>query len=218
MEIVHGKRRGSLDACSFAERLVGYHKVLIDVGTGDGRYPRSVARACPECFVIGLDACRETFEAGVREKLPNLLYVVANALALPAELEGCATGITINFPWGSLLQSLIAGDPRLLDGLRLLARPAAIMEIRLNAGALVEAGLSLEAGGGAVCNALQRHGMEVGAVAHMDRQALRACQTTWAKRLAFGRDPRALYLRTVPLDAEKLKSELNGTVRFARQI
>ncbi len=125
----------------------------------------------------------------------NALFLVANALALPDELSGRATALTINFPWGSLLLGLINGEPTLLDSLRRIAKPGATLELRLNAGALIEARSSLLEGGTLVEQALRDSGWIVGPLRPMDAHALRACPTSWAKRLAFGRDPHALYLR-----------------------
>jgi 16S rRNA (adenine(1408)-N(1))-methyltransferase len=195
METIYGKRTRMLDATRFAAQLMSYRGVLIDLGTGDGRYVCSAARACPERFVIGLDACRENLRSASRSAPPNALFVIANALELPRELGGLANHITINFPWGSLLGALVNAEPALVDSLRKLALPGALLEIRLNAGALVEAGLSLEQGGIAVRQALRTYGFNAGPLISLDAAALRAYPTTWAKRLAFGRDPRALYLR-----------------------
>ena len=68
--------------------------------------------------------------------------------------------------------------------------------MRLNGGALVEAGLSLEEGGSRAGRVLRGCGFAMARPVGMDRQALRACPTSWAKRLAFGRDPRALLLES----------------------
>src|SRR5919202_895417 len=195
METIHGKQTHMLEATRLAAQLRPYRSVLIDLGTGDGRYVRSVAQACPEQLVIGLDACRENLRTASRNAAPNALFVIANALDLPRELRGLASHITINFPWGSLLGALVNAEPALFDGLRMLALPGSLVEIRLNAGALVEAGLSLEQGGIAVRQALRTYGFNAHPLVSLDAAALRACPTTWAKRLAFGRDPRALYLR-----------------------
>ena len=195
METIHGKQTHMLDATRLATQLKSYRSVLIDLGTGDGRYVRSVAQASPERFVIGLDACRENLRSASRSAPSNALFVIANALDLPRELGGLASHITINFPWGSLLGALVNAEPALFDGLRMLALPGTLVEIRLNAGALVEAGLSLEQGGIAVRQTLRTYGFNAGPLVSLDAAALHACPTTWAKRLAFGRDPRALYLR-----------------------
>ena len=103
--------------------------------------------------------------------------------------------VTINFPWGSLLRGLVVGQDSVLRGLCRLLRPGRRLEVRLNGGALAEAGLSLEEGGRRVARVLHGCGFAMARPMVMDRQALRACPTSWAKRLAFGRDPRALLLQ-----------------------
>lgn len=176
------------------ERLGGRTRVLVDVGTGDGRFVRAAALANPGVFAIGLDACRQPLWQASRTAPPNALYVIANALALPRELDGLATHLTINFPWGSLLAALLEGDPLLLARLAAIVRPGAALDVRLNAGALAEAGHTLQEGGAAVRAALQRAGFAVRPLVALGPADLRAFPTTWAHRLAFGRDPRALWL------------------------
>ena len=138
---------------------------------------------------------RENLQDASRRAPPNVLYLIANAEELPVELDGIADLITINFPWGSLLRGLLLGEDTVLRGLCRVARPGARLEVRLNGGALVEAGLSLEEGGSRAGRVLRGCGFVMAPPVVMNRQALRACPTSWAKRLAFGRDPRALLLR-----------------------
>ena len=69
--------------------------------------------------------------------------------------------------------------------------------MRLNAGALAEAGWSLEDGGERVRQALHAAGFGARPPIALGPRDLRACPTSWAKRLACGRDPRALYFRGV---------------------
>lgn len=197
MEGIRGKRAFAIDAATLAARIASYDDIVIDLGTGDGRYVRHVARLEPTTFAIGIDTCRENLRPGSRVAPPNALFIIGDALATPRELDGLATRLTINFPWGSLLRGLLAGDAALLSGLRALARPetGALLEVRLNGSALAEAGWSLAAGGGQARRALCRGGFAVEPPAAMDAAALRACPTTWARRLAHGRDPRALLLR-----------------------
>ena len=173
---------------------------MLDLGTGDGRYALHVARQDPATLAIGLDACRENLRAASRTAPPNALFVIANALDLPAELHGLAHRITINFPWGSLLAGLLAGDPRLLGGLRALARAEsdAHLEIRLNEGALLEAGCSLVEGAARVRSVLGDAGFGVSRPTALDAASLRAVPSSWARRLAHGPHPRALELRASP--------------------
>lgn len=194
MEIIRGKQTSFMDATALAERLAGYDRLHLDIGTGDGRFVTHVAGTCPHHFVIGLDACRENLHAASRRAPANTLFVIANALALPPDLHGLAAQVTINFPWGSLLAGLLTGDAGLLAGLARVAQPNAEVEVRLNAGALAEASWSLEAGAGRIREALAVNGFVMAPTSALTGHALRSCPTTWAKRLAFGRDPRAVYL------------------------
>jgi len=36
MEVIRGKQTFQVDALALARRLIGYHQILIDLGTGDG--------------------------------------------------------------------------------------------------------------------------------------------------------------------------------------
>ncbi|MGI8855110.1 MAG: hypothetical protein ACR2JW_05115 [Thermomicrobiales bacterium] len=189
MECICGKQAGIIDAAMLAARIIGYWDILIDIGTGDGRYVRTIAQECPTCFAIGIDACRENLRGVSRSGPGNALFIIANALTLPRELRGLATRMTINFPWGSLLAALLDGDPALRDGLIALAQPGATLEIRLNRGALAEAGYTLEAGATQVQRALREWGFVNRHSAMLDADALRRAPTTWARRLAYGRDP-----------------------------
>lgn len=195
METIRGKTSLDLDARGFAERIGGYNRITLDLGTGDGRYVRALAEGHPDQFVIGLDASRENLRKHSRLKIQNMLFVIASAQALPPELSGLVSHITINFPWGSLLASLLVGDLKLINGLASLSRPDASIELRLNGGALAEAGWSLERGTAEIQSNLLQAGWRVQAPAPMDAQALRSFPSTWAKRLAFGRDPRAMALK-----------------------
>ena len=195
MRCLQGKKEYTLDAAALAMRAAHYDCTLLDIGTGDGRYVRHRARAQAAWLCVGLDACCDTMRDAARQASPNALYVVANAHSLPHELRGRATHITVNFPWGSLLTGLLDGAPVLLDGMRASARPGATLDVRLNGGALAEAGWTLDTGGAQLVRMLRASGFVVRAHTALDAAALRACPTTWAKRLAYGRDPRALYVR-----------------------
>jgi 16S rRNA (adenine(1408)-N(1))-methyltransferase len=194
METIRGKTSQELDFNGFAERIAGYNRIFLDIGTGDGRYVRTLAEGHPDWFVIGLDACRENLREHSRVIMPNMLFVIASAQDLPGELSGLISDVTINFPWGSLLESLLAGDPKLINGLASLARPAASIALHLNGGALAEAGWSIEGGVNEIYNKMLQASWRVKAPVPMDAQALRSFPSTWAKRLAFGRDPRAIVL------------------------
>ncbi len=194
MEIMQGKTTRWMDAAEFRLRSAGYPEVLVDLGTGDGRFALDAARRSPECLAVGVDACRENLRAASRGAPENALFIIASACALPAELHGRAARITVNFPWGSLRDGLLNGETGLLDGLRAVARPGSRLEVRLNATALAEAGWDLLPGGERVRDALASAGFDPKPVRLLGPDALRELPTTWAKRLAFSRRPEAVAI------------------------
>lgn len=198
MQIVNGKTVRHVGAAEIAAWAAEYRELTLDLGTGDGRFVGRLAERCPEAGAIGVDLCAANLRAAARTAPANARFVVADALALPEELAGVATRIVVAFPWGSLLRGLVAGHPGLLAGLAMAGRPGAAVEIEviLNAGALAEAGCPFAAGGERVAATLRAAGFRPGRPQALGPADLRqaAVATTWAKRLAFGRDPRAIRL------------------------
>ena len=194
METIRGRKSLDVDFNEWNERRANYKRIILDLGTGDGRYARTLARAHPNWFIVGVDSCRENLREHSQAKLQNLLFVIASAQELPREMDGLISQVTINFPWGSLLESLLSGDPRLLCGLKSVSRARAAMDLRLNGGALAEAGKTLEAGTDRIFYNLLQAGWQLEHPVLMDASSLKKFPSTWAKRLAFGRDPRAMML------------------------
>ena len=111
--------------------------IVIDIGTGDGRFVSAAARANPNKFYIGVDA-----NAGALEKismkatrkikkggLPNAMFVQAAVEDLPDEFTQTADEIHIHFPWGSLLKAVAAADENVLASLSRIAAPGCLLEI-----------------------------------------------------------------------------------------
>jgi len=194
METIRGRTPCHLDLTELRARLANYNRIILDLGTGDGRYVHHLAENFPRHFIIGVDACRENLREHSRAKLSNALFVIASAQSLPCELDGLVSHITINFPWGSLLESLLMGDSKLMCGLEAVSRCVATLDIRLNSGALAEGGTTLEAGADRVYNNLLCAGWQVKEPEMMKTQTLQTFPTTWARRLAHGRDPRAMQM------------------------
>lgn len=194
METIRGKASLDLNFTELNERLAGCHRVILDLGTGDGCYVHFLAERNPNWFIIGVDSCRENLREHSRAKLSNMLFVIASAQNLPQELNGLISHVTINFPWGSLLESLLDGDPLLMRGLESISSSIASVDVRLNGGALAEAGWSLEAGADRIHDNLLQAGWQLNAPVLINDGDLRNFPSTWAKRLAFGRDPRAVTM------------------------
>lgn len=194
MEIMQGKRTACLSADAFAQRADAYEAIHLDIGTGDGRYVVHLAQTNPHRFVIGLDACRENLVDRSRSAPDNALFVIANAGQLPEMLHATASRVTINFPWGSLLDGLLDAGSPVLNGIVATCLPGALIDVRLNGGALAEAGWSLKDGARQVRDSLAHAGFDMLRSVSLDAPALRGLSTSWAKRLAFGRDPHGIHL------------------------
>ncbi|MEP6704184.1 MAG: methyltransferase domain-containing protein [Acidobacteriota bacterium] len=111
--------------------------VVIDIGTGDGRFVSAVARANPNKFYIGVDANAKPLQKlsmkatrkPVKGGLPNAMFVQAAIEDLPEEFAGAADEIHVHFPWGSLLKAVATGDPQILGSLRRISAPGCLLEI-----------------------------------------------------------------------------------------
>lgn len=111
--------------------------VVVDIGTGDGRFVYRSALANPPKFYIGIDANAKPLEKismkatrkPAKGGLPNVLFVQAAIENLPEELNAAADEIHIHFPWGSLLHAVALGDDDVLRSLRRICAPECLIEI-----------------------------------------------------------------------------------------
>ena len=111
--------------------------VIIDIGTGDGRFVYQSARLNPNKFYIGIDPNTRPLQK-ISEKIhrrpakggaPNALFIQAAVDDLPAELDGVADEIHVHFPWGSLLHAVATGDIEVLRNLRRICAGGASLEV-----------------------------------------------------------------------------------------
>jgi 16S rRNA (adenine(1408)-N(1))-methyltransferase len=178
---------------------------VIDLGTGDGRYVTAVA-VDPDTFVVGIDAStaamaessRRAARPAGRGGLPNALFVVAAAEALPAELCGLADVVTIHLPWGSLLRGALALDHEVAAGIARVVAPTGRVAIllapaardRLSSDVDVQGRLAEGLGGD-----WSRHGLELCEARPATDEEIAASRSTWARRLGLraGDPDRAAY-------------------------
>jgi 16S rRNA (adenine(1408)-N(1))-methyltransferase len=111
--------------------------VIIDIGTGDGRFVYQSARRNPKKFYIGIDPNVRPLEK-ISEKIhrkpskggaPNILFIQSSVEDLPVELDGVADEVHVHFPWGSLLQAVVTANRVVLRNLRRICSPAALLEV-----------------------------------------------------------------------------------------
>ncbi len=193
MQRIQGRNCLEIDTPALVKLARARSYTLLDIGAGDGRFVAQMALRRPDILAIGIDACRENLIDQSRRAPDNAIFLAANALALPADFVGIATRLTINFPWGSLLTGLL-DDSDFIERLASLARPGATLEAIVNGGALAEAGWTLDPGATRIRSNLRAVGWTLQPPVVWGALEMRACPTTWARRLAFGRDPRAVFL------------------------
>ncbi len=141
MEIITRRGPRKLDQAEFDELRRRFSSTLVDLGTGDGAWPRRFAREYANCLAIGIDSDRDALREAAklaerkpaRGGAPNALYVAARAEALPQELRGAADWLTIYFPWAALLRMVLNGDAALADLLDGLCAEQSRVSIVLNA-------------------------------------------------------------------------------------
>ncbi len=124
---------------SFAQSLnpTSGKGIVIDIGTGDGRFVFSTARKHPNKFFIGVDANVKPLEKPsmkatrkpAKGGLPNAMFVQAAIEDLPKEFNGVANEIHIHFPWGTLLKGVALGEEQVLASLRRIASEDCLLEI-----------------------------------------------------------------------------------------
>ncbi len=111
--------------------------VIIDIGTGDGRFVYESARRNPNKFYIGIDPNTRPLEK-ISKKIhrkpakggaPNVLFIQSAVEDLPAELDGVADELHVHFPWGSLLRAVATGDVGVLRSLRRVCADEALLEV-----------------------------------------------------------------------------------------
>lgn len=182
--------------------------MTIDVGTGDGRAVLATAAAEPASLVIGLDAdaaamaesSRRAARRSPRGGLPNALYLVAAAEALPPELARIAGRVTVRLPWGSLLRGCLGGDEVVARSLAGIVAPGGVLELLL-APAAKDRTEGLPVGEAelraAVTAAFHPAGLRVVEGRPATLAELRSSRSSWARRLLTspGTDRTAILLR-----------------------
>ena len=111
--------------------------MIIDIGTGDGRFVYQSARRNPRKFYIGIDPNAGPLEK-ISEKIhrkpakggaPNVLFIQAAIEDLPAEFDGVADELHVHFPWGSLLRAIATAEISALKNLRRICSSGALLEV-----------------------------------------------------------------------------------------
>jgi 16S rRNA (adenine(1408)-N(1))-methyltransferase len=204
--VVEGRRTRDMPAAELDERLAAAapSRIVVDLGTGDGRFAYTAAAAHPDWFVVGVDALSERladYSAKALRKrakggLPNALFVRASAEQPPPELRGRADDVRVLLPWGALLVGLVDPPrrPAVLDGIAALAHhQGADLTIVLNAEPWEESTpkdmadlppVTVDSVEHTLKPAYAERGITVVETRELTEPEVKDLATTWARRLA----------------------------------
>jgi 16S rRNA (adenine(1408)-N(1))-methyltransferase len=138
-----------------------------------------------------------------RGGVPNLICIAEPLDTLATELAAVADRITIILPWGSLLRAVAAPELVSLRHIASLCRLDANVEIVLSydeqrdarQGILSPAGAIDERHIATLPSLYREAGFQIMSTDRISQRELADYQTTWAKRLAFGRPRKVWRLR-----------------------
>jgi hypothetical protein len=156
--------------------------------------PDELALAVDASHAAMREASRRVARPANRGGAPNAIFVVSSLQALPPELNGLASLLTVHFPWGSLLSAAIGHDPAGAARLAALVAPGGLLRLLVSAAAR-------DAGGGVTRHEPDR---TIGAYAALGMVAV-ACRpatladigearSSWGKRLLAAGGDRVAWL------------------------
>jgi 16S rRNA (adenine(1408)-N(1))-methyltransferase len=204
VRVLEGTKVVDIDHANAVALLAGVRPVVVDVGSGDGRWPYENARKDRDSFYIGLDpdaaamaeyayrAARKPSRGGV----DNVMFVVASLEQLPVELAGSAGRVRVNYPWAGLLRGILLPQQEALAGLTSLMARDAVLELVLtydadhDSAALEGAALpSLSEAyvESALAPAYGSAGLTFDEVRRLSLDEALAIPSTWGRRLLHGR-------------------------------
>lgn len=186
--------------------------IIIDIGTGDGKFVHSLAKEYPDRYIIGIDPHQD----GLKEistkidKKPskggvhNALFVLADVENLPEELNGLANQVFINFPWSSLLKGVVLGEDKTWNSIRRICQEGAYIDIIFGYDKSLEEGkvetlglhkLNLEYIQEVWAPKLLFKGVKMVEARGVNIEELKDFPSSWSKKLRFGKDREYYYCR-----------------------
>jgi 16S rRNA (adenine(1408)-N(1))-methyltransferase len=193
---IRGRKVVELSVPEFAELTARHRRLVLDVGTGDGKHAVQLARQRPDELVIGLDAAKDNLrKVSARADLANLLFVWAPVEQLPAELTGIAE-LHVLMPWGSLLRGMLGDGAAMLS--ELASRCVTDAEFLLTLNLHAWRPPVPEVGGHAeptpetalaeLAPVYRGHGWRLDAARYLDEARVAELATSWTRRLNSSRD------------------------------
>lgn len=208
MKTVVGNKTEEMSKTEFGELCSKFEKVVVDLGTGDGRYVFKSAQKNTGNLYVGIDPSQKQLaiysKKAVKNKLENTLFVVGSIEVYPEELSGVANKVLIILPWGTLLQSIVNLDGQALEnigstiknggqleiifGYSQDAEPTEVERLGLNK-------LDINYIYSTMIPKFTMLGYKIDCVEKLTKKQLDQFETTWSKKLRFGQDRPIFHLK-----------------------
>ena len=165
-------------------------KIIIDIGTGDGKLVLKNAIKNKQNFYIGIDPVKENFVK--KKNMPeNAMLLVGSLENLPKiEAEQKADEISVILPWGSLLEAIVLANTDLLKNIKSIAKSGASFEFVFsseNFDNLSLPKISKDYFGFDYKAKLRSAGLIVKTVEVLSNDEIKNYGSSWANKLAYGR-------------------------------
>lgn len=185
--------------------------IVLDIGTGNGKFAYTLAKQNPEKLIVGIDPNQSNlvkisskiYKRPSRGGLPNALFVLADIDNLPMELTNSVNQIFILFPWGSLLRAIVNVEKQAWSNLHRVCQKGAILDIvfgydknkdirevrNLNLPLLDEHYVKRK-----MIPEIERLGFTISKIEIVGSMSIKNLPTTWAKKLSQRKDRKYYYL------------------------
>jgi 16S rRNA (adenine(1408)-N(1))-methyltransferase len=205
LEILKGKKSEFLEESEFLSGLKDYSQIIIDIGTGNGKFIYEKAKNNPENFYIGIDPNRkalEKFSSKIYKKpekggVSNAVYIISNIESLNEKLENIAHEIFIINPWGSLLSFSVNAAPHFLEVIKRIAKNNSSLKMYFNYSSKYEPQtmekLEIEDLHDEYIEKFMKkeyltHGIEILEFKKLTNEEFKEISAQWSKKLGFGRE------------------------------
>ncbi len=207
MKMVLGNKLKEISKEDLENMTSKYSSIVLDLGTGDGRFVYKNAVSNPNTLFIGIDPSEKQLQIyskrAVRGKTDNVLFVVGSIENLPIDVNYLVDKININLPWGTLLGNVVKPTKKVIAKLSNLLKKNGELDIMFGYTPEFEPSetkrldlpvIENELIEGTIsplfksCNLILKNFRE------LSKKELRNTETTWAKKLNFGKDRKIYYL------------------------
>lgn len=212
---MYGRTIQPFDPVWFQGLLTQHSRVAVDLGTGDGRYVLDLAAGAPSMLCIGIDPVAEAMAKSSRVAsarndkggCPNAVFLRSSLEQLPGPLVAVADELSVNYPWGSLLNSVALADHNGLALLRSVCKSGATVSIYLNYSVLEDAAYSERLGLGRAKELLDSDACErlfaAAGLLLCKRELFEGdppFRTAWGRQLIRGSGRKSMILKAVIIE------------------